>query len=1133
MSGKIDHEAIAQTVSDKKPDETDSNDPLLEAVAWAPEITPPVPVRGQEANSPRDDYASLPVIDASHYVFGEEVARGGMGRIRAARDRRLGRVVAIKQIAPGATVARFEREALITARLQHPAIVPIYEAGRLPSGKPFYAMRLIPGKSLDREVAGRKQLAERMALLPNLITAVDAVAYAHSNRVIHRDLKPANILVGEFGETVVIDWGLAKNLDEAADHVPDAGPYRDRLDSKTLEGSVLGTPAYMAPEQARGEAVDERADVYALGAVLYCVLAGAPPVRGSSVEELLKQTEAGAIEPLSSAQAAVPEDLAAIVAKALSRDPSQRYPNAAGLARDLKRFQTGQLVGAHRYSTWQLLSRQIRRHRTAVAVGAIAVVFLIATIVVYGSRLVRAKQAAERASRQAEDRRKQADSAVLQLMIEQARNALATGAPGQALAYLTAATSGGADPVRQTLLSDALRPFEAESARLDVRDPTYRVAVDRRNQRIATAHAHGVVQLWDAGTGLLMQTLASGDAADVFSVAFNADGTHIVTTSADGRARIWDVTNGKIVLQLPVEDATGALFASDDTIVTSGPERTETWDIFGKRRRVFEGVADLRSGAVSDDSRHLVTFDPKHDAVTLWNLGSGKSERTFDAHEESWARRPTDGRVLTAAISPDGSKVAAGTWSGYILVWSTQRTSALASLGGHRVSATSVTFSPDGQTLVSTSGDGEARLWNLRTRDLLRSYPTHNNQPFYRESFSPDGTHVAIAMKGSTVLSVRLARLDSPDAFEAHSGEVLTPQYISDGELFAIDSTRRAVIWNVRKLEQNKGPGLTPPSVSGQVASIVPSPTLGPALVLTSDGRLSTFDWRSQTVSNVLKDHPSIRTAAYSPDGGQVLLATADDIEARDAYTWALIARLPQEAGFVLRPVGFTDDRGIVLTRFKVLADGPQYDSLQLWHPGKEGLVPAKPGTRILEGTSSLANSLAEDGRQELVFQGQQAWIEDRASERRVRVFDAGEPIQWVTFSPDKRAVWAGLLSDTVKVWNASTGELRLSMKAPSVAHGAFSRDSRLFAAYGSTEGSIWMWDATNGNLLGSLDVGAPVENLVFEDLDGAGLIAATPGGELFAYEFGKPARSEQEFNELLKRNPWRYESGHVVPVVP
>ena len=241
--------------------------------------------------------------DAQRYVIRRELARGGMGRISIADDTFLGRTVAIKEllVPSEALAARFRRELSLTARLQHPSIVSIHDGGLWPSGEPFYVMRLVSGEPLDRVIARHDGVASRLGLLPHGIAMVDALAYAHSQGVIHRDLKPSNVLVGDFGETIVIDWGLAKDLrgdDTVADVVTIAGSSEPAAPVETIAGLVIGTPAYMAPEQARGEPIDERADVYALGAVLYHVFAGAPPHRGDNVDDIVRAVRSEAPIPL-------------------------------------------------------------------------------------------------------------------------------------------------------------------------------------------------------------------------------------------------------------------------------------------------------------------------------------------------------------------------------------------------------------------------------------------------------------------------------------------------------------------------------------------------------------------------------------------------------------------------------------------------------------------------------------------------------------------------------------------------------------------------------------------------------------------------------------------------------------------
>ena len=223
------------------------------------ELTPSDPDRSDSLNCLQrgfDDPSTmgwaepfLPPTDASRYEVHGEIARGGLGRILKVRDRWLDRMVAVKELLHSGADAerRFVREALVTARLEHPAIIPLHEAGRWPTGQPFYTMKLISGRSLKDVIAEARSLEDRLLLLPNVITVAEAVAYAHSQGVVHRDLKPANILVGPFAETVVIDWGLTKPMSEPSG-CQGCASATAADEGLTSPGALVGTPAYMSPE---------------------------------------------------------------------------------------------------------------------------------------------------------------------------------------------------------------------------------------------------------------------------------------------------------------------------------------------------------------------------------------------------------------------------------------------------------------------------------------------------------------------------------------------------------------------------------------------------------------------------------------------------------------------------------------------------------------------------------------------------------------------------------------------------------------------------------------------------------------------------------------------------------------------
>lgn len=284
---------------------------------------------------------------------------GGMGKVFVARDHRLRREVALKVAKDPQMARRMTREAWITAQLEHPGIVPIYDAGSTEQGQLFYTMRLIRGRSLGESITDCADLDARLALLNHFLAAAQAVAYAHSLGIIHRDLKPANILVGEFGETQVADWGLAR-------------PLMDAEGAWELESNVTGTPRFMSPEQARGERVDARADVWALGVLLWELLCGAPPFEGESAEDILATLRQGASPLPSSLPTGIPEELYAIARKATAPRPDQRYPTARELAQDVARYSEGRRVQAHEYSTGELLGRVLRQWRAPLAVGLLA-----------------------------------------------------------------------------------------------------------------------------------------------------------------------------------------------------------------------------------------------------------------------------------------------------------------------------------------------------------------------------------------------------------------------------------------------------------------------------------------------------------------------------------------------------------------------------------------------------------------------------------------------------------------------------------------------------------------------------------------------------------------------------------------
>ena len=305
--------------------------------------------------------ADLPDLVGTRYQLLERVARGGMGVVYAALDETLGRRVALKvldvPIADSDFARRLSREARVLARLEHPGIVPVHDVGTLADGRVFYTMKFVEGQGLDKHVEAVASLPDRLRLF---LRICDAVAFAHAQGVLHRDLKPANVMVGAFGEVLVMDWGLAKILREATEE-PEEDPEVTIIRASATEGSaagetqtlqvtgqgtVLGTPGYMSPEQARGDIaqLDQRSDIFSLGALLRFLCA--PP----------------ASETGSSAKWRRDKSLEAICAKAAANNPGSRYSNVSELSADVSRYLDGLPVSARKEPIFEKVARFYRRH---------------------------------------------------------------------------------------------------------------------------------------------------------------------------------------------------------------------------------------------------------------------------------------------------------------------------------------------------------------------------------------------------------------------------------------------------------------------------------------------------------------------------------------------------------------------------------------------------------------------------------------------------------------------------------------------------------------------------------------------------------------------------------------------------
>lgn len=332
---------------------------------------------------------------SEHFKLRKIIGQGGAGRVFLAYDRAIGREVALKEVLPAKLdrgrdyhLTRFIREAKLSGRLQHPGVVPIYELSEKPDGTYFYVMKYVQGDTLfhaimdcSAEESPQQAFQKRIKLLDRLIDVAEAMGYAHSREIIHRDLKPSNVILGEFGETVILDWGLAKRLDERDEAAPEDVEVTmdETTEGLTREGAQLGTPSYMAPEQidpSFGE-VDAATDVYTLGVILFMILTGTKPYPGRGAEVMKHIMESKRPPSPREVYDFIPPELAAICEKAMARHKEDRFQNASELAEEMKAYRDGRLVSVYAYSRSEIFKRFIARNKTAAIASALLIISII------------------------------------------------------------------------------------------------------------------------------------------------------------------------------------------------------------------------------------------------------------------------------------------------------------------------------------------------------------------------------------------------------------------------------------------------------------------------------------------------------------------------------------------------------------------------------------------------------------------------------------------------------------------------------------------------------------------------------------------------------------------------------------
>ncbi len=867
------------------------------------------------------------------------IGAGAMGRVLLALDETMGRVVAIKEMqAPPqegrSRRGRFLREARLTGALEHPGIVPVHEIGEQVRGAPYYTMRLVRGRTLGQALDEASELRARLALLPHVVDLCHAIAFAHSQGVVHRDVKPDNVMVGEFGETVVLDWGLASGLESSSEGDAPSRASLAGATSPSRTAGVMGTPAFMSPEQAWGRpgAVDEASDIWALGAILYELLTGTLPVPGETAQANLDwlRDPDREVEPVRARCPEAPAELASVAMRCLVRDKSERLASAQELARELERWQSGERVVAHRYSAWELASHIVNRNQPLSAAVGVAVL-VAAAAVGFSITTWQARREAEALSRQ---------HAFEQLLL--AREALDGQRPIEAQARLRASLEA-----HDSLLGRALWSRIRSTPllmRTQVEAEVTGLAFSPDGARLAVAYASPDILLLDSWTGA--RTTLRGTEHDLYVVAWSPDGQALVAGSGGGEVALWTDLEAEPTLLPGHGDIVSALAfdRSGERLISGSFDGTaRLWDLAERSAlAVFEGHEGPITAVAWNPWGGSIATASADQTVRAWDLASRAQRAVFEGHE---------GEVTGLAFLEGGGTLVSAGYDGTLRSWDLASGQALAERRDPSAQYTVLAAARGGHALAAGDDQGRLHLWSPPTAERARVLDSGRSIVFAL-ALDPDGARVA---SGGLDRSVSLwnaasAGLAAPSA--GHEGVVSAVDVFPDGQRIASagwDGTVR--LWDVASGEQLSSWA----AHRDTIESLRVAPDGASLATGGADHSVRIHDPLTGDLLQLLTGHfGAVVGMDYSPDGAW--LATAGD--AGMVYLWDLDSG---ERHTLL------DQRSRTAVAF-----GPRGDKLAMaWSEGEQGRLRVQQvpqGESVfeltMEGTEWVDLDIASSGDQ-------------------------------------------------------------------------------------------------------------------------------------------------------------------------
>ncbi len=1020
----------------------------------------PVKSRSIRARSTTSTGSPLAPNDAPDYELLEKIGQGGMGVVYAAHQSSIARTVAVKMLKPGAKDDaeqrdKFISEAVVTGELDHPNIVPIYDLGANDEGAIFYSMKRVRGTPWD-DVIGQKSLTENMGIL---MRVADAVAFAHANGVIHRDLKPENVMLGDFGEVLVMDWGLARVTPE----------FRN-AERVYQADSLGGTPAYMAPEMAKGpvEEVTASSDIYLLGAILYEIIGGRPPHSGSDVMQCLMAAARNTIDPIT-----FEGELKEIALKALATKPSDRYETVKDFQAAIRDYQSHSeslllslsaernLIGAREAKNYDKFARALFGFQEAVALWD------------GNTRAATGEQTA---------RQEYAECALANGDLDLASSLIAGHEHHFADLHKKIAAERRDREVRARRLRQAKGLAAALVASI-IGIITYSYFAIREQKNEAIAQRDKAVQQEQ------IANKAKEDEAAQRKVAVEQKEEAQRQEQIAKQAQIEEARQREIA----VKNEQLAVKAKGEAEAAREAEEYEAYVA-----RIGLAAAKIQENSF-DFARELLDQCPPKFRGWEW----GRLRYLTELDQQSFdAGAPVD----AVAFSPDGKVLASGDWQGRVVlrdpVSGAEKFADKLSQYVHAVA-----YSPDGKTLATGASDGQVRLLDSVTGDEKAALSL-SNEAILCVTFSPDGKQLAAAGYDNNIYLCDLATRRVVQTLQGHGWWVWSVAFSPDGEeLVSASQEGKAIVWRRADGEFKQLTEFT--GHRGPVYGAAWSPTQN--LIATAGYDNTICVWNPAEVQPIdiakrlegapdpptkyrrLEGHAGpVRSVAFSTDGTQLVTASHDNtVRVWNVADSKLVQTLRGHASRVKTAV-FSPDGTLI-------ASGGQDHRVRLWDAAgyRETQILRAPLVkgRVLAGHDDavLAARYSADGtRIVTASRDRTAALWDTATGKELQTFREGHEFLASTafFFPagDRLATGAG--DNTVRVWNVAAGSELFTLTNTGRSAALAVAPSGAWLATGGPKFSVQLWDSESGQLTTTLSGNHDAEVTA---------IAISPSGEVLA----------------------------------